>query len=83
MTPEHRQAPGIEQQPVSPATSRARCARRPAGTGGAPGVSPPARRRGAVRIVRSSAAAGGEGDLLVLAEDVQLGGGEAQLGIGD
>ena len=90
MTPQHSQAPRIQQQPIpSAASGRARRARRPARAGRRARMPPPARGRRAVRIVRvcATAAAGGrlrgEGDLLVLAQDVQLAGGETELRVRD
>ena len=59
MTPQHRQAPRIKQQPIpSTTTRRARRARSPARTGRTAGVPSSARGRRAVRIVRPGAAAG-------------------------
>ena len=89
VTPQHRQTARIEQQPVAPAAGRAGRTGSATGAGRAARVSPTARGGGAVRVVGTCcsapapAAAAGEGDLLVLAEDVELGGGKTQLRIGD
>ncbi len=83
MTPQHSQTPRIQQQPPTSMARRARRTRCPTSTHGAPRMSPPPRAGGALRVVGGSAGGPRERDLLVLAEDGEFGGGEAELRVGN